>query len=132
MCGGTWGNMAPYAVEALPAVSRIATPTAVVVPNKGNFPIAQIYVSCTAAAGASESVVFNFDVLNKKTGTYAEVLDSDAVIAVSENLYQIGGVGSDSSDLFTSFHPGAGIRVRPVHANTDAITYQVTVQWLRN
>ena len=49
--------------------------------NRGNFPVAQIFVSATAAS-ATPSVVFNFDVENPVTGTYGEVLDSAAVTGI--------------------------------------------------
>lgn len=127
---GPWWQQNPYSVQPLVSAARTATPTSVTVANSGSFNCCQILVSCTAAT-ASPSVVFNFDVKNQKTGTYVEVLDGAAVTGISENIYQIGGVGSESTDLFTSFHPGAAIRVRPVHANTDSITYSVSVQWLR-
>lgn len=121
---------APYAITAFESEARTADPTAVVIENRGNFPVAQIFVSATAAT-STPSVVFNIDVQNPVTGTYVEVLDSAAVTGISENVYQIGGTGSESSDLFTGVHPGRALRIRPVHADSDSITYSVVVSFLR-
>jgi hypothetical protein len=121
----------PWSVIAIPSAAYTADPDPVTVENIGNFPIAQIFVSCTDSA-ATPSVVFNIDTENPKTGTFVELLDSAAVTGASENVYQIGGAGSESADLFSSLHPGRALRIRPVHADSDSITYSVVVSWLRN
>jgi hypothetical protein len=122
-------DLAPYQVLSYPLLARIATPTAVEHVNKGNFNAVQIFVSVTADP-ASASVVFNFDTWNSKTNTWVEVLESAAVNGVSENVYQIGGVGAAVTNIATVVHPGRKIRIRPVHADTDSFTYSVTTSWL--
>jgi hypothetical protein len=127
--GNQWFPRNNQYVEAFPLINRIATPTAVELVNFGGYNACQIFVSVTVDTG-TDSVVYNFDTWNPATGTWVELLDSAAVSGVSENIYQIGGVGADVADLATVFHPGRKIRIRPVHTGTDGFTYSVTVSWL--
>jgi hypothetical protein len=124
-----FGQRAPYQVVSYESTSRTATPTAVTHVNSGNFNAVQIFVSCTVD-GAAASIVFNFDTWNSKTNTWVEVLESAAVADVGETVYQIGGVGAAVTNVATVVHPGRKIRIRPVHADADAITYSVTTSWL--
>jgi hypothetical protein len=121
----------PVTVLPFASVARIATPTAVVLSNPGNFNACLILVSVTADPAAA-SVVFNFDIWNDKpgAGTYVEVLDSAAVTSVSENVYYLGAP-AEVTDLATVFPPTKKIRIRPVHADTDSMTYSVSVHWFR-
>jgi hypothetical protein len=123
--------MAHHTVSAFSSAARTATPTAVTVSNPGSFNACLIMVSVTDSA-ATPSVVFNFDVWNDKpsTGTYVEVLDSAAVTAASENIYMLGSP-AEVTDLATVFPPTKKIRIRPVHADSDSITYSVSVHWFR-
>jgi hypothetical protein len=125
----TWFPRNNQYIEAFPAINRIASPTATTHVNYGGYNACQIFVSLTVDVG-TDSVVFNFDTWNPATDTWVELLDSAAVSGVSENIYQIGGVGADVADLATVFHPGRKIRIRPVHTGTDGLTYQVTLSWL--
>lgn len=122
-------SMAPNSVVAYTAISRTADPTAVVLYNQGNFNACLIFVSATAAS-LTPSIVFNFDIYNDKGNTYVEVLDSAAVTGISENIYALG-VKDESVDLRTTYPPTKRIRIRPVHGDTDPITYQVSVYWFR-
>lgn len=123
------GDFPPTQIDVFPTLSRIATPTAVVADNAGDYNACQIFVSVTVD-GAAASVVFNFDTYNRRSGTWVEILESAAVADVVEKVYQIGGVGTAVANVSTALHPGSRIRIRPVHADTDAITYQVTLAWL--
>jgi hypothetical protein len=125
----TWFPRNNQYVQPFASINRIATPTSVALVNFGGYNACQIFVSLTVDAG-TDSVIFNFDTYNPATETWVELLDSAAVNSVSENIYQIGGVGADVADLATVFHPGRRIRIRPVHTGTDGLTYQVTLSWL--
>jgi hypothetical protein len=122
-------SQAPYTREVYASVARTATPTAVEVVNDGQFNACYIFVSVTAAA-ATPSVVFNFEIYNRKGDSYVEVLDSAAVTGISENVYFLGA-GAEVADLATVFVPSDKIRISPVHADADSITYSVAVRWLR-
>jgi hypothetical protein len=124
-------SLGPMTVLPFASMARTATPTAVTVSNPGNFNACLIFVSVTADP-ANASVVFNFDTWNGKpsTGTFVEVLDSAAVTGVSENVYYLGAP-AEVTDLATVFPPTKKIRIRPVHADADSMTYSVSVYWFR-
>jgi hypothetical protein len=118
-----------YDVEAFSSAARTATPTAKEIPNTGNFNACLIFVSCTVDPAAA-STVWNFDIYNRKANTWVEVLDSAAVASVSENVYMLGAA-AEVTDIATVIPPSSKIRIRPVHADADSITYSASVRWLR-
>jgi hypothetical protein len=128
-------NTDPYQIVSFASANRIATPTAVVHVNKGNFNAVQIFFSFTVDAG-TDTVVINFDTWNSRggsagTGSWVEVFETAALGDVGEFLYQFGGVGAATANVNSLIHPGAKIRIRPVHTGTDGLTYSITTSWLR-
>lgn len=120
--------MPPHEITAFASAARTATPTAVAVANTYNHPRCLIFVDVTADPAAA-SVVFNFDVeCQNATNDWYEVLDSAAVTATGQTVYALG-VGAEVTDLATVYPPGRRIRIRPVHADADSITYSVHVLW---
>ena len=76
---------------------------------------------------ASASVVFNidgFDVLSEQAWT---LLDSAAVAAVGTTILRIGPELTASANTIAKEAIPPVVRINPVHADGDAITYSVTV-----
>ena len=110
---------------AFASVNRIATPDPVDV-DMINAHGMVVVVDVTAAA-VTPSVVFNvdgFDPLSDKTWT---LLDSAAITGTGTTILRVGpGLTAAGNAVADDLIP-AVVRIAPVHADADPITYTVTV-----
>jgi hypothetical protein len=111
-------------LEVFASAARTATPTGVVF-YTGNAPALYVIVEVTAAAD-TPSVVFNIDLWDPVSGTGVTLLDSAAVTAVSSNIYKISPALAASANLIAQEHVPPHVKISPVHADTDSITYSVS------
>ncbi len=105
------------------SAARTATPTAVDI-NVGKAH-GLILVVDTTADPALASVVFNVDGVDPSSGKAWTILDSTAVAAVGTIILRIGpeltaSGGATARDVVPPI-----VRVTPVHADADSITYSV-------
>ncbi len=105
------------------SAARVATPTAVEL-DMGTARSLILVVDCTADP-ALASVVFNVDGVDPTSGTAWTILDSTAVDGTGTTILLIGpemtaSAGAKARDVVPSI-----VRVTPVHADADSITYSV-------
>ena len=105
------------------STERIATPTAVELDMSGAHGL--VLVVDTTDDPAAASVVFNIDGVDPTSGKAWTILDSTAVAATGTIILRIGpemiaSGGATARDVVPSI-----VRVTPVHADADAITYSV-------
>jgi hypothetical protein len=105
----------PTGVSVFASAARTATPTAAQFTNKGQS--LEVVIDCTARVGAS-SVVFNLERQDPTSLKWFLILASAAIVAVGTNL--TAAANTVAKDLASG-----NLRVRPVHANGDSITYSV-------
>jgi len=117
-------DMKKQVFEVFSSTARTASPDPVVV-STGNAPAMYVIVEVTLDA-ASASVVFNIDLWDPITGTGVTILDSAAVASVSSNIYKISPALTAAANLVAAEHVPPFVKISPVHADADAITYQVT------
>ena len=107
------------------SVNRIATPDPVDVDMIGAHGMVVI-IDVTAAA-VTPSVVFNvdgYDSLSQKTWT---LLDSAAITGTGTTVLRVGpGLTNAANTVADDLIPPA-VRIAPVHADADPITYTVSV-----
>lgn len=115
----------PHEVVAYASAARTADPADKDIANTYNHPRALIFIDCTASS-ATPSVVFNILVECQGANDYFEVIDSAAVTGAGNTVMMLGA-GAEVTDLATVFPPGRRIRIDPVHADADSITYSVHV-----
>ena len=110
---------------AFASVNRIATPDPVDVDMIGAHGMVVI-IDVTAAA-VTPSVVFNvdgYDSLSQKTWT---LLDSAAITGTGTTVLRVGpGLTNAANTVADDLIPPA-VRIAPVHADADPITYTVSV-----
>ena len=106
------------------SVARIATPTPADV-DMGRAHGMVVIVDVTAASD-TPSVVFNvdgFDPVSQKTWT---LLDSAAITGTGTTVLKVGpGLTASANAVADDLIP-AIVRIAPVHADADSITYTVT------
>jgi len=113
----------PNIVTVYPSAARVATPTTVEL-DMSTARSLILVVDCTAyPAGAS--VVFNVDGYDSLSDTAWTILDSTAVAATGTTILRIGpemtaSAGAKARDVVPPV-----VRVTPVHADGDSITYSV-------
>ncbi len=105
------------------SAARVATPTAVEL-DMGTAHSLILVIDCTADP-ALASVVFNVDGVDPSSGTAWTILDSTAVDGTGTTILRIGpemtaSAGAKARDVVPSI-----VRVTPVHADADSITYSV-------
>ena len=106
-----------------PSAARIATPTAVELDMATAHGL--ILVVDTTADPALASVVFNVDGVDPTSGKAWTILDSTAVDGTGTIILRIGpemtaAGGATARDVVPPI-----VRVTPVHADADSITYSV-------
>ena len=110
---------------AFASIARIATPDPVDV-DMGRAHGMVVIIDVTAAS-VTPSVVFNvdgFDPLSQKTWT---LLDSAAITGTGTTVLRVGpGLTASANAVADDMIP-AIVRIAPVHADADPITYTVTV-----
>lgn len=113
---------------AFASAARTATPTSVVVPIQPDATAIELVITCSAVTD-TPSVVFNID-FPDGGGDWVSVLASAAVTAAGTSRMRIGlSVASTANVSIPAALPSA-VRVRPVHADADSITYSVAY-WQR-
>jgi hypothetical protein len=110
---------------AFASVLRIATPDPVDVDMIGAHGL--VVIIDVSAAAVTPSVVFNvdgYDSLSQKTWT---LLDSAAITGTGTTILKVGpGLTNDANAVADDLIPPA-VRIAPVHADADPITYTVAV-----
>ena len=106
------------------SAARVATPTAVELDMSTAHGLVLV-VDCTVYPAAA-SVVVNVDGVDPTSGTSWTILDATAVTATGTSILRISpemtaSAGAIARDVVPSI-----IRVTPVHADTDSITYSVS------
>ncbi len=113
---------------AYASAARTATSTVDVIVENAQGLIIVIDVTLDAAAA---SVVFNIDGLDVLTGNTWTLLDSAAITAVGTTVLRISPHLTASANTIAKDIIPPVIRVNPVHADGDAMTYSVTVHQIR-
>ncbi len=113
----------PNIITVYPSAARVATPTAVELDMSTARSL--ILVIDVTADPALASVVFNIDGVDTLSGTAWTILDSTAVDGTGTTILRISpemtaSAGSKARDVVP-----AVVRVTPVHADADSITYSV-------
>jgi hypothetical protein len=109
---------------AYASAARTASPTDVVIENVYGHPRAIVHIDCTAYPAAA-SVVFNI-LTETSPDNYAEIIDSSAITGTGDTLITLG-VGAGTANAASVTPPGRRLKIDPVHADTDSITYGVYV-----
>ncbi len=113
---------------AYPSAVYTASSTADIIVENAQGLIIVIDVTLDAAAA---SVVFNIDGFDVLSGQAWTLLDSAAVIAVGTTVLRISPHLTASANTIAKDIIPPVIRVNPVHADGDAMTYSVTVHQIR-
>jgi hypothetical protein len=114
----------PNIITVYPSAVRVATPTAVEL-DMSTARSLILVVDCTAYPAAA-SVVFNVDGVDFLSGTAWTILDSTAVTATGTTILRIGPEMTVSAGATARDVVPAIVRVTPVHADADSITYSVS------
>ncbi len=107
------------------SVNRIATPDPVDVDMIGAH--GMVVIIDVSAAAVTPSVVFNvdgYDSLSQKTWT---LLDSAAITGEGTTVLRVGPGLTNSANLIADDLIPPAVRIAPVHADADPITYTVAV-----
>ena len=105
------------------SAARVATPTAVEL-DMSTVRSLILVVDCTADPVLA-SVVFNVDGVDPTSGTAWTILDSTAVDGVGTTILRIGPEMTASAGATARDVVPPVVRVTPVHADADSITYSV-------
>ena len=111
-----------------PSLARTATSTVDVIVENATSLVLVIDVTVDDALA---SVVFNIDGLDVLSGSTWTLLDSAAVTAVGTTVLRISPHLAASANTIAKDIIPPVIRVNPVHADGDAMTYSVTVHQIR-
>ncbi len=112
-------------ITAFASVNRIATPDPVDVDMIGAH--GMVVIIDVSDAAVTPSVVFNvdgFDSLSQKTWT---LLDSAAITGTGTTVLRVGPGLTNSANLIADDLIPPAVRIAPVHADADPITYTVAV-----
>lgn len=117
----------PYSVTVFESAARTDSPIATTdagfgVPKGANALV--VYISVTAVT-ATPSVVFNIEGYDKASGTWYTILASAAVATVTTSRLRVVPGGAVAANVSADDILPETIRIRPVHADTDSITYSV-------
>lgn len=108
---------------AFASAARTATPTAVDIDMSRHSGV--ILLVDVTADPASASVVFNFDGYDPIADASWTLLDSAAVASVSHNVYDIWPGATAAANVAANKYVPGTLRITPVHADADSITYSV-------
>lgn len=106
------------------SAARTATPTEVEFQNAGDARGMHVIIDVTAVT-ATPSVVFNIEAKDPASGDWYLLLDSTAVTAVSTTILKIHPNLTAVANSVAQDGLPLDLRVRPVHADADSITYTV-------
>ena len=109
----------PYASAARTATSTVD----VIVENAHGL----VIVIDVTVDPASASIVFNIDGLDELSGNTWTLLDSAAIAATGTTVLRISPHLTASANTIGKDIIPPVIRVNPVHADSDSMTYSVTV-----
>lgn len=116
--------MALQQATAFASAARTATPTPAIVDVADDVATAEIVIAVTAIT-LTPSVVFNIEAQDD-TGAWYVLLASAAITAAGTTRLILGpGVVAAANVAVQAVLPRA-LRVRPVHADADSITYSVS------
>ena len=118
----------PLVQTPFPSLARTASSTVDVVVEDAASLVLVIDVTVDDALA---SVVFNIDGLDVLTGNTWTLLDSAAITAVGTTVLRISPHLTASANTIAKDIIPPVIRVNPVHADGDAMTYSVTVHQTR-
>lgn len=107
-----------------PSAAYAATPAAVIF-NTRDAAAVYFVVEVTDSAD-TPSVVFNFELWDATSATAVLLLASAAVTGASSNIYKVSPALTAAANLIAVEHVPLHVRVRPVHADTDSITYSIS------
>lgn len=111
------------------SAARTADPTPVDI-AVGRAKALRLVIDATAIT-ATPSVVFNVIVVDSLSGKEITLLASAAVTAVSTVVLNIGVGLPVTANLSANAPLGTTIRIKPVHADADSITYSVAAHLIR-
>ena len=112
-------------ITAFASVARVATPSVVDV-DMGRAHGMVVIIDVTAASD-TPSVVFNVDGFDPLSGKTWTLLDSAAITGTGTTILKVApGLTASANAVATDMIP-AIVRIAPVHADADSITYTVTV-----
>jgi hypothetical protein len=105
------------------SAARTATPTPAEIALMPQVFNAELIISVTAK-GAAPSVVFNLEELDA-IGAWQIVLSSAAVTVVGVSFLRFGSDIASVANVAANGVLPERLRLRPVHGNSDSITYSV-------
>jgi hypothetical protein len=108
------------------SVARTATPTPVEVTER-SFDGARIVIDATAI-NLTPSVVFNIEGYEPISNKWYLILASAAIVAVGTTVLRIHSGAAETANVSTNQVLPMRWRVRPVHGDTDSITYTVAAE----
>ncbi len=112
-------------ITAYASVSRTASPSVVDV-DMGRAHGMVVIIDVTGAS-VTPSVVFNVDGFDPLSGKTWTLLDSAAITGTGTTILKVApGLTASANTVATDMIP-AIVRIAPVHADADPITYTVTV-----
>ena len=112
-------------ITAFASVARVATPDAVDV-DMGRAHGMVVVIDVTATS-STPSVVFNVDGFDPLSGKTWTLLDSAALTSTGTTILKVApGLTASANAVATDMIP-AIVRIAPIHADADSITYTVTV-----
>ena len=112
-------------ITAFASVARVATPSVVDV-DMGRAHGMVVIIDVTAASD-TPSVVFNVDGFDPLSGKTWTLLDSAAITGTGTTILKVApGLTASANAVATDMIP-AVVRIAPIHADADSITYTVTV-----
>ncbi len=112
-------------ITAFASTSRVATPSVVDVDMSRAH--GMVVIIDVTAASVTPSVVFNVDGFDPLSGKTWTLLDSAAITGTGTTILKVApGLTASANAVATDMIP-AIVRIAPVHADADPITYTVTV-----
>ena len=112
-------------ITAFASVARVATPDTVDV-DMGRAHGMVVVIDVTVAL-VTPSVVFNVDGFDPLSGKTWTLLDSAAITGTGTTILKVApGLTASANAVATDMIP-AVVRIAPIHADADSITYTVTV-----
>ena len=105
------------------SVSRTASPTPALIDVSDGVSTAEIVIA-VSATNLTPSVVFNIEAQDE-TGAWYVLLASAAIVAVGTTALRLGPAITAAANVAVQTVLPRILRVRPVHADADSITYSV-------
>jgi hypothetical protein len=110
-----------------PSLARTATPTAYSQADGNQGRLGGHFVLNVTAIGAAPSVVFNIEGFDEASGLWYPLLISAAVVATTAvpTVFRLYPGVTPAANLSVSDFLPSTWRIRPVHGNSDSITYSL-------